>query len=91
MDRLKNVGATKIAKFFSCVPVEVWIHAVTLFLVFIIGGVMLAMLTNPEFAKQVFGIILILAIIGFTLFLAFHLYRMIFEFICDFLDEWDRS
>lgn len=87
MDRLKTVGA-KIAKFFSCVPVDVWIHSVTLFLVCTVGGVMLAMLTNPEFAKMMFGLILILAIIGFTLYLAFHLYRMIFEFICEFTDNW---
>lgn len=87
MSNLKSIGA-KIHKFFCCIPAAVWIHIVTLLLVFTISGVILAMFSNPEFAKQVFGLILILALIGFVLYLAFQLYMMIFDFICELIDNW---
>lgn len=87
MSKLKCVGA-KIGMFFCCIPGAVWIHLLTLFLVCIVGSVIVAMFTNPEFATQVFGFILILAIIGFVLYLAFQVYIMIFELVCDFLDNW---
>lgn len=87
MDSFKSIGA-KIRKFFSCVPCVVWVHILTLLLMCTVGAVIVAMLANPEFATQIFGLILILAIIGFVLYLAFQVYIMIFELICDFLDNW---
>lgn len=90
MDRFKSIGA-KIRKFFSCIVGEVWIHIATLLIVFIIGGLMIMMFSNPEFATPVFGLVLVCAIIVFCLYLAYHLYMMIFDFICEVIDRWDRS